>query len=513
MAKWRRHARVPQDASRTSIGGNGAKAPKLEASGGGRQSENATAMSDGARARSPGRGGRGRSPGRGNGRSPGRGRGRGRGRGAPLSAAEEEARRQELEEQTRLRYEAERQARQVRMQARAQKLGRGDAKPVGDDGQEDIKGYDAVHGDASSIEQLATDDAVTDAHMTHASSAPADCHDDTREDGAPDASNAREEGSDHLAVASPSAGATKEMETEQCKAPHPNDVNEVPDTGESDDDSDDSSDANVTCAACNSGADENQLLICDGCDRAQHTYCARPRLPEVPADDWFCETCSLKKHLIAQGQAPSRWTAQVRAELTQVTHGARELWRFKVGLATTCCQLMLHLRALNDAIDKGRLKPLIEECAELNRLERLARKEMEAQEQAMRRKEQAQQREIASVMESVIRQVERAAKRMAKLEAKQSTKEGKRQAKRDAREEKRSAIREKREEALSAKQEARQAKERARLEAQNERQAQREERQAQRVESEVQRCLDRLLTQVCGTSARGSHVRRHGVGS
>jgi hypothetical protein len=34
-----------------------------------------------------------------------------------------------------------------------------------------------------------------------------------------------------------------------------------------------------------------QLLLCDKCDEAWHTWCLRPQLWYVPDEDWFCPKC------------------------------------------------------------------------------------------------------------------------------------------------------------------------------------------------------------------------------
>ena len=39
------------------------------------------------------------------------------------------------------------------------------------------------------------------------------------------------------------------------------------------------------------GDADDQLLLCDGCDGAYHTFCLNPPLDEIPETDWFCETC------------------------------------------------------------------------------------------------------------------------------------------------------------------------------------------------------------------------------
>ena len=42
----------------------------------------------------------------------------------------------------------------------------------------------------------------------------------------------------------------------------------------------------VYCEICNSDADEEKLLLCDGCDHGTHTYCFRPPLTFIPPNDW-----------------------------------------------------------------------------------------------------------------------------------------------------------------------------------------------------------------------------------
>ena len=42
---------------------------------------------------------------------------------------------------------------------------------------------------------------------------------------------------------------------------------------------------------CRRGDDDENLLLCDGCDRGCHLYCHRPRMAAVPEGDWFCSVC------------------------------------------------------------------------------------------------------------------------------------------------------------------------------------------------------------------------------
>ncbi|CAN6674649.1 hypothetical protein TRVA0_059S00540 [Trichomonascus vanleenenianus] len=45
------------------------------------------------------------------------------------------------------------------------------------------------------------------------------------------------------------------------------------------------------CVICASGEREQELLVCDGCDRTFHVTCLG--LGEVPFSDWFCPTCEV----------------------------------------------------------------------------------------------------------------------------------------------------------------------------------------------------------------------------
>lgn len=45
------------------------------------------------------------------------------------------------------------------------------------------------------------------------------------------------------------------------------------------------------CEICHSGENEDQILLCDGCDRGYHLYCLTPSLSAVPKSDWFCVKC------------------------------------------------------------------------------------------------------------------------------------------------------------------------------------------------------------------------------
>jgi len=49
---------------------------------------------------------------------------------------------------------------------------------------------------------------------------------------------------------------------------------------------------NIKCLICQNDNCEDLLLLCDGCNRAFHTYCLN--LPAVPVGDWYCPGCVIK---------------------------------------------------------------------------------------------------------------------------------------------------------------------------------------------------------------------------
>jgi len=45
------------------------------------------------------------------------------------------------------------------------------------------------------------------------------------------------------------------------------------------------------CVLCNQADRQNQMLVCDGCERGYHMGCLYPPLNKVPDGDWFCDAC------------------------------------------------------------------------------------------------------------------------------------------------------------------------------------------------------------------------------
>lgn len=47
------------------------------------------------------------------------------------------------------------------------------------------------------------------------------------------------------------------------------------------------------CQGCRKNDNDEEMIICDRCDRGFHTYCIEPKLTEIPSTeiDWFCPDC------------------------------------------------------------------------------------------------------------------------------------------------------------------------------------------------------------------------------
>lgn len=59
--------------------------------------------------------------------------------------------------------------------------------------------------------------------------------------------------------------------------------------------------SDVHCEECGNGDRENELLLCDKCDRGFHMSCLRPIVVRVPIGSWLCSKCS------GQGRVKSRF--------------------------------------------------------------------------------------------------------------------------------------------------------------------------------------------------------------
>ncbi|KAL3524627.1 hypothetical protein ACH5RR_012999 [Cinchona calisaya] len=58
------------------------------------------------------------------------------------------------------------------------------------------------------------------------------------------------------------------------------------------DDDDDDEYSELGCEECGKGDKEEEILLCDKCDRGYHMDCLRPIMPRVPFGPWYCPSCS-----------------------------------------------------------------------------------------------------------------------------------------------------------------------------------------------------------------------------
>ncbi len=47
----------------------------------------------------------------------------------------------------------------------------------------------------------------------------------------------------------------------------------------------------IYCMTCGRSDQDEQLVLCDGCENGRHTFCCDPPLPGVPEGDWYCGLC------------------------------------------------------------------------------------------------------------------------------------------------------------------------------------------------------------------------------
>ncbi|KAL4423312.1 hypothetical protein ABPG77_006107 [Micractinium sp. CCAP 211/92] len=74
----------------------------------------------------------------------------------------------------------------------------------------------------------------------------------------------------------------------------------------------------VACLVCGGGDDEDQLLLCDECDRACHTFCAG--LQEIPSGEWYCPRCEQRR----RGRGRQRGQRRARAEAVELLDSSQE---------------------------------------------------------------------------------------------------------------------------------------------------------------------------------------------
>ncbi|XP_053157523.1 bromodomain adjacent to zinc finger domain protein 2A isoform X2 [Hemicordylus capensis] len=91
----------------------------------------------------------------------------------------------------------------------------------------------------------------------------------------------------------------------------------------------------ATCLVCRKGDDDENLLLCDSCDRGCHLYCHRPKMTEVPPGDWFCSLCIAQMQGDFQDDYGSLRRGKKRKNGSSVTLGVKEELSPRSQAATT----------------------------------------------------------------------------------------------------------------------------------------------------------------------------------
>ncbi|KAK9829772.1 hypothetical protein WJX72_007809 [[Myrmecia] bisecta] len=113
----------------------------------------------------------------------------------------------------------------------------------------------------------------------------------------------------------------------------------------------------VYCTECGDGGDEACLLLCDGCDRPCHTYCAG--LDGVPDGEWFCAACEERRagqalHDPARAPAP----AATGGRRTRASRGASAPSRQPAQSNATRLAMVAAERSSGGGVSQARSAPM-----------------------------------------------------------------------------------------------------------------------------------------------------------
>lgn len=78
--------------------------------------------------------------------------------------------------------------------------------------------------------------------------------------------------------------------------------------------------SDVCCEECGSGEREDELLLCDKCDRGFHLFCLRPVIASVPEGSWICPSCSSNIKNVA-----SMFTASIISSVFDFFHVSQKM--------------------------------------------------------------------------------------------------------------------------------------------------------------------------------------------
>ncbi|XP_058207816.1 uncharacterized protein LOC131320919 isoform X2 [Rhododendron vialii] len=78
-----------------------------------------------------------------------------------------------------------------------------------------------------------------------------------------------------------------------------------------------------TCKVCDHPETTVKMLICDHCEEAFHVSCCNPRIRKIPVDEWYCQSCSKKKHKILKEDTKSK-TVNISSERSRFRNATSE---------------------------------------------------------------------------------------------------------------------------------------------------------------------------------------------
>ena len=80
----------------------------------------------------------------------------------------------------------------------------------------------------------------------------------------------------------------------------------------------------LVCELCGGGHHEEQIILCDRCDRGCHMYCLNPPMVVVPAGDWVCPLCTAES--AAASTAPKEGQEISLADFQETANSFKAGW-------------------------------------------------------------------------------------------------------------------------------------------------------------------------------------------
>lgn len=81
----------------------------------------------------------------------------------------------------------------------------------------------------------------------------------------------------------------------------------------------------LVCELCQGGHHEDQIILCDGCDKGFHMFCLNPPLDTIPAGEWLCPMC-LGQQIVGEDAVTRPGVEMTCAEFEKQAVGAKRLF-------------------------------------------------------------------------------------------------------------------------------------------------------------------------------------------